>query len=157
MRASPYRTAFGDGFVVHEGRDIVTIELPGAAARATSPGAPPNVRSLVEALEAYYAGKASLVAPGWMIAAAGTTPLMRDVYAYVSRLRPGETATYREVAEAVGRPGAARAVGAAMARNPFPPVIPCHRVVGSDGRLRGYGGGLSQKRRLLDMETAHAR
>jgi methylated-DNA-[protein]-cysteine S-methyltransferase len=56
------------------------------------------------------------------------------------------------VAEAAGRPGAARVVGAAMAANPFAPVIPCHRVVGSDGTLRGYGGGLEMKQAMLDME-----
>ena len=62
--------------------------------------------------------------------------------------------TYAEVAAEAGRPGAARAVGTAMAANRFAPVIPCHRVVGSDGSLRGYGGGLEMKRSLLAVERA---
>jgi O-6-methylguanine DNA methyltransferase len=61
--------------------------------------------------------------------------------------------TYAAVAAAVGRPGAARAVGAAMAANRFAPMIPCHRVVGSDGSLRGYAGGVEMKRYLITLEA----
>ena len=64
--------------------------------------------------------------------------------------------TYADVAALVGRPRAARAVGAAMAKNRFAPMIPCHRVIGTDGSLRGYAGGIEMKRRLLDMEAADA-
>jgi methylated-DNA-[protein]-cysteine S-methyltransferase len=91
-----------------------------------------------------------------MIARAGATPFLKRVYEAVVEIPPGETKTYAEVAELARRPGAARAVGAAMARNPFAPLIPCHRVVGSDGRLTGYGGGLDMKRQLLEMEGADA-
>ncbi len=153
---TPYRTPLGQGAVVHAGGELIAIELPGVRLRGGTTSAPPPVRNLVEALEAYYAGQASLIAPQAMIDRAGTTPLLRKIYGHVAAIKPGETMTYGEVAAAVGRPGAARAVGAAMARNPFPPVIPCHRVVGSDGGLRGYGGGLDQKRRLLEMESARA-
>jgi len=68
----------------------------------------------------------------------------------------GQTATYAEIAAAIGHPGAARAVGRAGATNPIPLVIPCHRVVGSDGKLHGYGGpgGISLKAKLLEMEQA---
>jgi len=72
----------------------------------------------------------------------------------VASIPRGATMTYATVAAAVGRPGAARAVGAAMAANRFAPVIPCHRVVGSDGTLRGYAGGLEMKLRMLVMEGA---
>jgi len=65
-----------------------------------------------------------------------------------------ESRSYRWVASQVGRPHAARAVGQALARNPVPIVVPCHRVVGSDGRLIGFTGGLEMKRRLLEMEAA---
>ena len=68
----------------------------------------------------------------------------------------GHTRTYGEVAELIGSPGGARAVGAANGRNPIPIVIPCHRVVAAGGKLGGYGGGLELKRRLLDLETRHA-
>ena len=67
----------------------------------------------------------------------------------------GETRTYRDIAEAVGRPKAVRAVGNANGRNPLPIVIPCHRVIGSDGSLTGFGGGIEAKRYLLDLEQQH--
>jgi O-6-methylguanine DNA methyltransferase len=68
----------------------------------------------------------------------------------------GETATYGEIALRTGRPKAARAVGRAMATNPLPLVLPCHRIVGSDGSLTGYGGGISLKKQLLQMESGSA-
>ncbi len=71
----------------------------------------------------------------------------------VARIPYGRTVTYGQVAQAIGRPGAARAVGAANARNRLPLIIPCHRVVAANG-LGGYGGGVSMKRRLLNMEGA---
>lgn len=67
----------------------------------------------------------------------------------------GETRTYRDIAVAVGRPKAVRAVGNANGRNPLPIVIPCHRVIGSDGSLTGFGGGIEVKRYLLDVEQQH--
>ncbi len=67
----------------------------------------------------------------------------------------GETRTYRDIAEAVGRPKAVRAVGNANGRNPLPIVIPCHRVIGSDGSLTGFGGGIEAKRYLLGLEQRH--
>lgn len=66
----------------------------------------------------------------------------------------GETRSYRQQAEAIGRPRAVRAIGAANGRNPVPIVLPCHRIVGSDGSLTGYGGGLPIKEFLLDHEQA---
>jgi methylated-DNA-[protein]-cysteine S-methyltransferase len=67
----------------------------------------------------------------------------------------GETASYGEVAEKIGNPSASRAVGQANARNPIPIVIPCHRVVGSNGTLTGFGGGIEVKQTLLDLEQRH--
>ncbi len=67
----------------------------------------------------------------------------------------GETCTYRDIAVAVGRPKAVRAVGNANGRNPLPIVIPCHRVIGSDGSLTGFGGGIEAKRYLLELEQRH--
>jgi methylated-DNA-[protein]-cysteine S-methyltransferase len=66
----------------------------------------------------------------------------------------GALASYKRIAEAVGNPRAVRAVGAANGRNPIPIIIPCHRVVGSDGSLTGFGGGLETKRRLIDLERS---
>jgi len=87
-------------------------------------------------------------------AAAGTA-FQRLVWRELAGVGYGCTATYAELARAIGRPRAARAVGAALARNPLPLVVPCHRVIGAGGDLRGFGlGGTAVKRRLLDAETA---
>jgi len=85
------------------------------------------------------------------LAPAGT-PFMQHVWRVVSEIPYGETASYREVASAVGNPRACRAVGMANHRNPLPLFIPCHRVIGIDGSLTGYRGGLALKRQLLEME-----
>jgi len=82
----------------------------------------------------------------------GLPPFSQRVLAACREIRFGETRTYSELAAAVGSPGAARAVGGALARNPVPVVIPCHRVLGSDGRLTGFLGGLAWKRALLAHE-----
>ncbi len=81
------------------------------------------------------------------------TPFYRQVLMRVSKIPYGKTMSYGEIAAALGNPRAARAVGTANARNNLPLVVPCHRVVGSNG-LGGYGGGLSVKKRLLKMEGA---
>ena len=77
------------------------------------------------------------------------------VWAMLRRIPYGETITYGELARRLGRSSAARAVGAANGQNPIPIVIPCHRVIGSDGSLTGFGGGLDAKRRLLALEAEH--
>jgi methylated-DNA-[protein]-cysteine S-methyltransferase len=77
---------------------------------------------------------------------------MLDVLGATSRVSFGELATYGEIAGTIGRPRAARAVGAALGANPIPIVIPCHRVVGANGKLTGYGGGLPRKEFLLRLE-----
>jgi len=81
------------------------------------------------------------------------TPFQRAVLTAITRIEPGTTATYAEVAGMVGRPQGARAIGQVMARNPWPLFFPCHRVVGSSG-LGGFGPGLDLKRRLLTFEGA---
>jgi len=77
---------------------------------------------------------------------------MLDVLGATSRISFGRLATYGEIAGTIGRPRAARAVGAALGANPIPIVIPCHRVVGANGKLTGYGGGLPRKEFLLQLE-----
>ena len=67
----------------------------------------------------------------------------------------GETRSYKQLAERIGRPRACRAVGQAANKNPLPIVIPCHRLVGSNGPLTGYAGGIEIKRRLLELERSH--
>ena len=80
------------------------------------------------------------------------TPFRRAVLTECARIPRGQIATYGELAKRVGRPTAFRAVGNAMHTNPIPIVIPCHRVVGANGSLTGFGGGLDVKRRLLELE-----
>jgi methylated-DNA-[protein]-cysteine S-methyltransferase len=84
--------------------------------------------------------------------ALGGTPFQRVVWAALLGIGYGETVSYGQLADQIGRPSAARAVGLANGRNPVSIIVPCHRVVGSDGSLTGYGGGLDNKRRLLDLE-----
>jgi methylated-DNA-[protein]-cysteine S-methyltransferase len=78
----------------------------------------------------------------------------KAVWAELTRIPFGETRSYGEVADALGRPGAARAVGSANARNVLPVVVPCHRVIAADGTLGGFNGGLHLKERLLEHETS---
>ena len=80
------------------------------------------------------------------------TPFQLAVWQATRAIPRGQTRSYKQIAETVGRPGASRAVGAAMAANPVTIIIPCHRVVGADGSLCGFGGGLPLKQRLLTME-----
>ena len=82
------------------------------------------------------------------------TPFQLAAWRSLAEIPYGKTITYGEQARRLGRPGAARAVGAANGRNPLPIVVPCHRVVGADGRLVGFGGGLAAKRYLLDLEVS---
>ncbi|MEA2421377.1 MAG: methylated-DNA-[protein]-cysteine S-methyltransferase [Thermoleophilaceae bacterium] len=82
------------------------------------------------------------------------TPFELRVWDEVRRIPYGETATYAEIACRVGRPSACRAVGRANGRNPVAVIVPCHRVLGSDGSLTGYAGGLPMKRALLELERA---
>ncbi|MXY54944.1 MAG: methylated-DNA--[protein]-cysteine S-methyltransferase [Gammaproteobacteria bacterium] len=86
----------------------------------------------------------------------GASGFQADVLDALSRIPYGETRSYGQVASDIGRPKAVRAVGAANGRNPLPIVIPCHRVIGHDGDLTGFGGGLAAKRYLLDLERRYS-
>jgi methylated-DNA-[protein]-cysteine S-methyltransferase len=84
-------------------------------------------------------------------------PFEQLVWAELARIPYAETTSYGEIARRIGHPGSARAVGRANGRNPIAIVLPCHRVIGSDGSLTGYGGGLDLKRTLLTLEAETAR
>lgn len=130
-------------------RRTIAAECPGAVED------PKLMPELAAALAAYFAGRPVSFADvpvDWR----GAPWFEVDVWRACREVPYGQTRTYRELAERVGRPGAARAVGQAMRRNPCPLVIPCHRIVRSDGRPGGYSapGGEALKRRLLALESA---
>lgn len=105
------------------------------------------------ALDARIAGDPGAT-DGIAIAFRTGTPFQRETWEALRSIPTGTTVTYGQLAGRLGRPGAARAVGAAVARNPISIVVPCHRVMGAGGALTGYAGGLAAKRRLLQLEGA---
>ena len=109
---------------------------------------------LSSALARYFVG--DLAALDRMKTDAAGTDFQRSVWTALRRIPAGTTTTYGTLAKALGKPAATRAVGLANGANPIAIVVPCHRVVGSDGSLTGYGGGLPRKRWLLDHERTHA-
>lgn len=106
-----------------------------------------------EQLTAYFAGE--LTEFTLQLRLHGT-PFQRSVWEQLTKIPYGETRTYGDLADVLGNPNASRAVGLANGRNPVGIIVPCHRVVGSDGSLTGYGGGLERKQRLLDFERGTA-
>jgi methylated-DNA-[protein]-cysteine S-methyltransferase len=106
----------------------------------------------VSRLRAYFDGDLDALDP--IPVKAHGTPFQLEVWRALRKLRRGETTSYGALATAIGRPGASRAVGLANGRNPIAIVVPCHRVIGADGTLTGYGGGLDRKRWLLEHERA---
>lgn len=106
-------------------------------------------------LDAYFAGdRRTFDLP---LGIRGGSDFQHEVWAALRDIPAGTTVTYGDLAARLGRPGSARAVGGAVARNPISIVVPCHRVVGSGGSLTGYAGGLAAKRRLLALEAAAGR
>jgi O-6-methylguanine DNA methyltransferase len=112
----------------------------------------PGLGNLKTKLQRYFDGQRVLFDEPLDLREA--TVFQQRVWSAVRAIPYGETRSYGEIARQVGSPAAARAVGQAMAANPLPIVVPCHRVIGSAGNLRGFGGGLDLKRRLLEMEGA---
>jgi methylated-DNA-[protein]-cysteine S-methyltransferase len=143
------------GFALPAGDDESTIERlrrldPISAA---SPG--PQIAAAIAAVQRLLTdGREDLRAVA--VELPGASSFDRSVYAALREIGPGETITYGELAERAGSPGAARAVGVAMARNPIPVIIPCHRVLAGGGRSGGFSapGGVSTKFRLLQIEQA---
>jgi methylated-DNA-[protein]-cysteine S-methyltransferase len=174
-----FDTAFGACGIAWGPAGITSVQLPEASRAATerrlaaSGGAPreapppPDVARAIERIARHLAtGREDLT--GLALDWSGVTPFRRRVYEASLAIAPGEIVSYGELATRVGSPGAFRAVGQAMAKNPFPVVVPCHRVVASGGRdwsratpaarrakLRGFSahGGVDTKARLLALEA----
>ncbi len=140
------------GLLVLEGTEdsLIGIRLPNDANQVGDdrPGTTPVLQQAVSQLEEYFAGdRTEFDIP----VAFDGTEFQRQVWTELCRIPYGETISYGELARRVGRPRGPRAVGQANGRNPIPIIVPCHRVVASDG-IGGYGGGLPMKRALLAVE-----
>lgn len=142
-----------------EGGALIAIDFgaaiqaaAGVAVGAAAASAPPDpvLVDAAEQLASYFAGD---LREFTLPLRPRGTPFELAVWDGLRRIPYGETTSYGELAGSVGRPGAARAVGRANGRNPLPIVVPCHRVIGADGTLTGYAGGLAVKRALLDLES----
>ena len=151
-----FETPIGALRLVGDEDSIVRIDLPNAAARPADAAwrvadgdLPAALRTAKDQLAEYFGGdRRRFELP---LAAEGT-PFQRRVWDALCEIPYGETTSYGELAQRIGEPKASRAVGAANGRNPIAIVVPCHRVIGADGRLTGYGGGLPTKQALLDLE-----
>ena len=115
---------------------------------------PQPLRETMRQLRAYFAGE---VENFDLPLAPEGTDFQRNVWRNLCDIPFGETISYGELAKRVGNPKASRAVGAANGQNPIPIIIPCHRVIGSDGKLTGFGGGLPIKEKLLALEQRQLR
>lgn len=105
---------------------------------------------VVEQLDRYFAGELEVFDLNLTLTG---TPFQQAVWAALKNIPYGETCSYGEIAQLIGHPKASRAVGAANGVNPVPIIVPCHRVVGSNGALTGFGGGISTKQVLLGLES----
>lgn len=132
-----------------KGRDAAQMRAQLARAGARAVDDSERTRAVREQLRDYFGGRRTDF--DLPLAPRGT-PFQQTVWRALARIPFGETRTYADIARAVGKPRAARAVGRATGANPIPIVIPCHRVVGSDGSLVGFGGGLDVKEILLAHE-----
>lgn len=133
-----------------EAGQVVALRFTDEPAQAGLPDDPIG-RRMVTQLGEYFAG-ARQEFDVWL--APRGTEFQRAVWQELARIPYGQTISYGELARRLGKPGAVRAVGRANGSNPIPIVLPCHRVIGADGSLTGYGGGLERKLALLRLEGA---
>ncbi len=132
---------------------ITAVAFPGEVPRCATPNPNALVREAAAQLRDYFAGRRT--AFDLPLHPVGTA-FQRRVWQALCTVPHGETASYGEIAAAIGNPRASRAVGLANGHNPIAIVVPCHRIIGRDGALTGYGGGLERKRWLLEHERPRA-
>jgi methylated-DNA-[protein]-cysteine S-methyltransferase len=113
-----------------------------------------DLHVLASAIQGYFAGNLAAI-DSLPVQTAGTL-FQREVWHALRKIPCGRTLSYSELAERIGRPAAIRAVGSANGSNPVGIVVPCHRVIGADGSVTGYGGGIERKKWLLAHEQAHS-
>jgi methylated-DNA-[protein]-cysteine S-methyltransferase len=151
MISAIYESPVGALTLISDGRTLAHLEFENP--RYPYQTAPAGVDTVLDCarreLDAYFLGR--LRAFSVPVAPRGTA-FQRKVWAALQAIPYGSTRSYREQAEAIGAPKAVRAVGLANGRNPISIIIPCHRVIGADGGLTGYGGGIARKKFLLELE-----
>ena len=150
MNTSTIHTPIGELQLISDGLHLVKIAFPGQHQQTASDSTEDAALRLAAAqLKEFFGGQRRQF--DLPLAPSGT-PFQRDVWAQLAQIPYGEVRSYRDIAVAMGKPTAMRAVGAANGRNPLPIVVPCHRVIGADGSLTGFAGGLECKRQLLLLE-----
>jgi methylated-DNA-[protein]-cysteine S-methyltransferase len=155
-----FDTAIGTCAVKWSEVGITEVVMPGKRGPAgqrleDSTEVPEAIRNAIEGIVALLEGQPRDLR-GVVLDERGIDPFRRRVHVAAREIGPGATVSYGEIAKSIGAPGAARAVGAALGRNPFPIVVPCHRVLAANGALHGFSapGGISTKRRMLEIERA---
>jgi methylated-DNA-[protein]-cysteine S-methyltransferase len=145
-------TPIGTLRLLAENAQLVNIEFAGQyGARSAVENNDTVLAACAAQLTDYFAGKRRHF--DLPLAPQGS-PFQLSVWAALANIPFGQVRSYRDIAQSIGNPAAVRAVGAANGRNPLPIVVPCHRVIGSNGALTGFAGGLEVKRFLLDLERA---
>jgi methylated-DNA-[protein]-cysteine S-methyltransferase len=156
----PFQTALGTCGISWSEAGITGVMLPGMRGlprrpAREAPELPEPVRDAIEAIVALLDGEQTDLR--WVLLdQSAVDPFRRSVYAATREIAPGETASYGDIARAINKPDAPRAVGHALGENPFPIIVPCHRVLSSSGALHGFSapGGIITKRRMLEIERA---
>jgi methylated-DNA-[protein]-cysteine S-methyltransferase len=147
-------TPLGELTLVGDGTALTGVYYPGHWTRpdraAFGPRSDGGFEEAERQLAEYLAGERTAFD---LATSAKGDAFQRGVWALLARIPYGETTTYGELARELGDPALARAVGGAVARNPLSVIVPCHRVIGKDGTLTGYAGGLERKRFLLELEA----
>lgn len=144
-----YETKIGKITITECDSQLVSIDFGDPSTTQLNISETPFIKEVHKELEEYFKGtRKTFQLP---LALKGT-PFQKKVWQALMAIPYGETMTYKQVAEAIGNPKACRAVGMANNRNQIPIIIPCHRVIGSSGKLVGYAGGLHIKEKLLEME-----
>lgn len=150
VKTAMYHSPFGDMELDYEGGAVTALKMAGKEAEGKAPEG--LALKVFRELDEYFQGKRKTF--DIPLRTHGTT-FQEKVWAALRAIPYGEVRSYKEVAEAIGHPKAYRAVGMANNANPIFIIVPCHRVIGSDGSLTGYGGGLPMKRALLSLEKGN--
>ena len=150
MKTAMYHSPFGDMKLDYEGGAVTVLKMAGKEAEGKAPEG--LALKVFRELDEYFQGRRKTF--DFPCRTQGTA-FQEKVWAALREIPYGETRSYRDIAEAIGHPKAYRAVGMANNANPLFIIIPCHRVIGADGSLTGYGGGLPMKKALLMLEKKH--